>query len=103
LWRRRESKPEDLRRERSRTGAERREGGESAATDGDETRRRLAKAKNPRASLLALLAEHIAELALVGDIGAARIASDALARLLAAQAPESVITDLSSARGRRDG
>ena len=81
----RESKPGERSDEPVRTGATRRETDMSTATARDETRRAIAKLPTPRASLVADLADHVRELAFVGDLEAARIAGDALARLLNAR------------------
>ena len=66
-WRRRESKPEERSGEPVRTVATRRETHMSTGTARDETRRAIAKAPTPRASLVADLADHVRELAFVDE------------------------------------
>lgn len=98
---RRESKPEERSDEPVGTGATRRETHMSTATARDETRRAIAKPPTPRASLVADLADHVRELAFVGDLEAARIACEALAQLLGTSDASSPVVDLARVRGRR--
>ena len=101
-WRRRESKPSTVRHEPSRDVANRRESEGSAATVGDDSRRAIAKPPTPRAAFFASLAEHLKILAVSGDVEAARIASDAIARLLGSTAIGARVVDLETARRRRE-
>lgn len=89
------------RREPSRDVANRREGGGEAATVGDDSRRAIAKPPTQRAAFVASLAEHVKTLALAGDVEAARIASDAIGRLLGSSATEARVLDLAMVRRRR--
>jgi hypothetical protein len=60
-------------------------------------------AASPRAALIASLADHVRALALAGDLEAARVASDALARLLTGKEGDTApIVDLARARERRE-
>jgi hypothetical protein len=75
--------------------------GDSRAKQGDSG---TGPALPPRAALIADLAGRLAELAAAGDVDAARIASDAIARLLAAPAAASepaAVIDLAAKRGQR--
>ena len=101
-WRRRESKPSTPRSEPSRDVANRRESDEAAATDGDEPRRAIAKPRRPREAFIASLAERLKVLALASDIDAARVASDAIARLLGSGGTGADVVDLEVARRRRE-
>jgi hypothetical protein len=84
-----------------RNGANRRESDGSLATVGDGWRRAIAIPPSPRAAFVASLAEHLKTLAIGGDIEAARIASDAIARLLGSSARVASVVDLETARRRR--
>jgi hypothetical protein len=73
-----------------------------AVTARDETRRAIAKSPNARAALIVALTDHVRTLALVGDLEAARVASDAIARLLGtAAASPGMVVDLARSRDRR--
>lgn len=100
-WRRRESKPEDFvanGRESSRTVSCE----VSQATVGDETRRTVAKVRNARATFIATLADHVKVFGAAGDLEAARIAADAISRLLGRPATEEdSVVDLVRERSRR--
>ena len=99
-WRRRESKPSIARHEPARDVANRREGDRSLATVRDDSRRRIAKPMTPRAALLAVLADYVKLLALAGDIEAARVASDAIGRLLGSNETSASVVDFAGARRR---
>jgi hypothetical protein len=59
-----------------------------AVTVGDDSRRAIAKPPTSRAAFIASLAQHLEIVAVSGDVEAARIASDAIARLLGSSAAE---------------
>ena len=90
-----------MRSEPSRDVANRRESGGSVATVGDVSRRAIAKPLSPRAAFIASLAEHLKALALAGDIEAARVASDVLARLLGSDPVAAPVVDFVNERLRR--
>jgi hypothetical protein len=72
------------------------------ATVGDDSRRAIAKPPTPRAAFIASLAEHLKTLAVSCDVEAARIASDAIGRLLGSSTTEARVVDLEAARRRRE-
>lgn len=96
-WRRRESKPEDF-------VASGRESSPSVSSDGsratarDETTRTVAKGRNARASFIAVLADHVKVFGAAGDVEAARIATDAIARLLGSLATGATVVDIRRAK-----
>lgn len=100
-WRRRESNPGIPRSEPSRNVANRREGERSLATIGDDWLRAIAKPPTPRAAFIANLAEHLTALAIAGDVEAARVASEAIGRLLGSNATAASGVDLACARAGR--
>jgi hypothetical protein len=77
-------------------------------TDGDDTGRssalppRSAAVSSPRARLVADLADRVRELALAGDLAGARIAQEAIAKLLGRGDEEpSPVVDLAGKRSAR--
>ena len=99
-YRSRYSKPSTPRHEPSRDVANRRESEGSAATVGDDSRRAIAKPLTPRAAFVVVLAEHLKVLALVGDVEAARVAWDAIGRVLGSPSAAGSVVDLAVARRR---
>lgn len=64
----------------------------------------LTKPASPRAALLAHLAEDLRAAVLAGDVEAARVAHEAIGRLLGGEvAGEGSVIDLAAERNRRDG
>jgi len=73
------------------------------ADDAADAPRPVEAAPNARAALGADLAGHVARLLAAGDVEGARIAHEAMGRLLAAAAPSSgTVVDLAAERARRE-
>jgi hypothetical protein len=83
-------------------------GGAGAATAGSDALTptpTTATQMSPRAALAAEIAAHVARLLAAGDLEGARIAHDAMGRLLAAEGPASggaAVLDLAEERRRRE-